>query len=428
MAVMSDSDNSKNLSEILFKPRFEYLETSMISNSGCELPPLAYRDPALGFAADWYRPVRTFMWVFLGGNLLDIDEALSNISSSKNPRKRELCFDTVAEYGPGNWIYEFNSIAQKRVNAAKEQESQGDILGASHNYRMASRYFTIAAYPFLRGDVLANESLMHSRRFYKKMIEMDPNNGEISEELFAAGGTKVSGFLHLPDRTSIHPCVIMAGSYEQNITDYYRFYNDYLRPKGIALFAIDMPGIASSSKLNLSADLSIVVDSAIEYLKNLKYIDATHLGLLGMRIAGSACIRSCILNHQAVKALAVIAPAVHSLFTDKDVLNSLPLCLRSNYANRLNLDASNWDTIIPQLQVLSLKTQGLLSASGRCSVPCSVYVVKNSLVTNDDLKLLEANFKDCRINMHENTGYTSFLLQSYDSASRFFESLLLEKN
>ena len=147
-----------------------------------------------------------------------------------------------------------------------------------------------------------------------------------------------------------------------------------------------------------------------------------------MRIAGSACIRSCILNQQAVKALAVIAPAVHSLFTDKDILNSLPLCLRSNYANRLNLDASNWDTIIPQLQALSLKTQGLLSASGRCSVPCSVYVVKNSLVTNDDLKLLEANFKDCRINMQENTGYTSFLLQSYDRASRFFESLLLEKN
>ena len=428
MADMSDSENSENLSEILFKPRFDYLETSFISNSGCELPPLTRRDPALGFAADWYRPVRSFMWVFLGGNLLDIDEALSNICSAKSPRKRKLCFDTIAEYGAGNWIYEFNSIAQRRVNLAKLLESQGDILGSSHNYRMASRYFSIAAYPFLRGDVLATESLMHSRRIYKKMIEMDPTNGEISEEFFTVDGNKVSGFLHLPDKSNVHPCVIMAGSYEQNVTDFYRFYNDYLRPKGIALFAIDMPGCASSHKLNLSANSSIVLDSAIEYLRGLKYIDATHLGLFGIRIAGGACIRSCILNQHAIKALAVIAPAVHSFFTDKDILNSLPLCLRSNCANRMNLDASNWDTIIPQMQVLSLKTQGLLSASGRCPVPCSVYAVKNSFVTNDDLKLLEAHFKDCRIDMQENTGYTSFLLRSYDSASRFFESLLLDKN
>ena len=29
-----------NLSEVLFKPRHDYIETSLISNSGCELPDL----------------------------------------------------------------------------------------------------------------------------------------------------------------------------------------------------------------------------------------------------------------------------------------------------------------------------------------------------------------------------------------------------
>ncbi len=422
---MSDNATSQNLSEILFKPRFDYQETSFISNSGCELPPLNRRDPVLDFASDWYRPVRTFMWVFLGGNLLDIDEALANITTAKGQRHRELCYDTIAEYGPGNWIYEFNALAQRRVNSGKLLEEQGEILSASHQYRMASRYFSIAAYPFLRGDVLATESLMHSRRIYKRMIEMDPTNGDILEESFNVEGAKVSGLLHVPDKTNVHPCVIMVGSYEQNVTDFYRFYNDYLRPRGIALFALDMPGLGSCSKLNLDINSSLVIDAAIAHLKTLKNIDATHLGLCGMRISGTACIRSCILNPNDIKALAVIAPAVHSFFTDSEILNSLPLCLRSNYANRMNLDAANWDTVIPQFRVLSLKTQGLLSASGRCTVPCSVFAVRNSFVTGDDIKLLEANFRDCRVDVQESCGYSTFLLRSYDSSARFFESLLL---
>ena len=109
---------SQNLSETLFKPKFEYPETSMISNSGVDLPILSRHDPLLGFRKNFYRPIFKFSWVLSGGNALDIDEAIANISVSKNQRNREKCFDTVKDYGSGNWIYEFNSIAQRRVTAA----------------------------------------------------------------------------------------------------------------------------------------------------------------------------------------------------------------------------------------------------------------------------------------------------------------------
>ncbi len=424
--VMSDNSDTQNLSEILFKPHFNYQETSFISNSGCEIPCIKDEDDSLGFSKDWYRPIRTFMWVFLGGNLLDIDEALANISTAQGERKRPECFDTIAQYGPGNWIYEFNAIAQRRVNLGADLEKQGEILKASHQYRMASRYFSIASYPFLRGDVLSSESLMHSRRIYKRMIEMDPTNGEISEETFSVKYQKVSGFLHLPDKTHVHPCVIMVSGYEQNVTDFYKFYNIYLRPKGIALFSIDMPGMGSCSKLTLSAESSSVVDAAISHLKNLKNIDSTHLGLCGMRTAGTACLRSAILNPSDIKAVSVIAPAVHSLFTDASLLNSLPLCVRSSCANRMGLDAASWDTIVPQVRVLSLKTQGLLSNSGKCPVPCSVFAVRNSLVSSEDIKLLEGTFKECRVDVQEKKGYSEFLLESLDQSAKFFASLLVD--
>ena len=65
-----------------------------------------------------------------------IDEAIANISVSKNMRNREKCFDTVKDYGSGNWIYEFNSIAQRRVTAAHACEEKQDLEGAGHNYRI----------------------------------------------------------------------------------------------------------------------------------------------------------------------------------------------------------------------------------------------------------------------------------------------------
>ena len=40
---------SQNLSETLFKPKFDYPETSMISNSGVDLPVLSRHDPLLCF-------------------------------------------------------------------------------------------------------------------------------------------------------------------------------------------------------------------------------------------------------------------------------------------------------------------------------------------------------------------------------------------
>ena len=172
------AEESQNLSEILFKPKFVYKETSTISNGGCPLPRIIKQDKSFGFSKNFYRPLLRYEWVLSGGNALDIDEALSNISVAKGHRTRE-CFDTVEVYGPGNWIYEFSSIAQKRVNLAHENEANREYDKASHNYRMASRYFAIASYPNLKGDTLALQADTLSRSTYKQMFKVDYSHGYI---------------------------------------------------------------------------------------------------------------------------------------------------------------------------------------------------------------------------------------------------------
>ncbi len=413
-------EESLNLSEILFKPKFVYPETSTISNSGIELPHLSRDDISLGFDSKFYRPVLKFEWVFSGGSALDIDEALANICVSKAPRSRESLYDTVKEYGKGHWNFEFNTIAQNRVNKAHICEEKNDMLGASHNYRLASRYFAIAAYPYLKSDVLAQNSDVLCRTTYKKMYDIDPSNGILQVHSFKVDGKTVSGYLHLPDLKQVYPCVVIACPYEASFSSYYRFINDYLRHAGISAFVVEMPGVGACEKLNLNDHFSMVIENAVDYLSGLKYIDATNIGLYGSIMSATACIKAAILKAKSIKALAVVAPFVHSFFTDREILDSLPLCLRSSLCNRLDLDASSWDTIIPQLKVFSLKELGLLSSSGSCRIPTFVSTVEDSVVSKDDIRMLENNFSDIYMHTMEKMGRADFMRKSIVEVTQFF--------
>lgn len=393
---------SENLSEILFKPHQQYLETSLISNSGCPLPGLdeikGKELVEFGFNPHWYRPINRFEWTYLGGNLLDIDEALAQIATSSAERTRPELLDTVQIYGPGNWIYEFSAIAQKRVMLAKECAESGDHERAAHHYRMASRYFAIAAYPNLKGDTLASQAALLCRQAYRHIFEQSSTCGHYSEESFTVRKVKVQGFLHSPDNSSLHPCIIMVGRYEQTATDFFRLFNDYLRPEGFAIFVVDMPGMGSCQALTLDQNCSEVLEAAIDHLSNhVPYVDHTALGVMASGIGCMCAARTALMHPKLIKAMVLNNPQIDNLFVSKEILERLPLCLRSSIANRMEADASSWDYLMVQLQTLSLKKQGLLSMAHPCPVPILAMGSKTDPLTAADLHLLQTYFKDCKV-------------------------------
>ena len=386
---------SQNLSEVLFKPQRTTLETSLISNSGCPLPDIDYDHQIhFGFQPHWYRPVNRFYWTWLGGNLLDIDEALAQIAASGNKRTRQSCLDTVDEYGPGNWIYEFNTIAQKRVNMAAETV---DPERRAHHYRMASRYYAIAAYPYLKGDTLAEQSALLCRRNYREIFKASSLCGYYSEESFTYQDQKISAYLHSPDNTSVHPCVIVLGTYEQSCTDFYRFFNDYLRPQGIAVMVLEMPGQGNCSQLKLETQSSDYLKEAVLHLKGLPFIDGENIGLYTRGVGAALGLRLCILEPGLIKAAALAAPLIDSVFVHAEALKNVPLCLRSSFANRMDLDASHWDTLVPQVQILSLKKQGLLSVSSKGRTPLWCLKPRSRGLSSEDVDLIERSFKDVNV-------------------------------
>lgn len=401
---MTDNISDVNLSEVLFKPRNNYIETSLISNSGCELPDQGDGHHLMGshFRSLWYRPLNLFTWAYLGANSLDLEEALANIVMSENPRTRENCFDTVEQYGSGNWIYEFSSIAQARVQKArlKEQEPETPCtkMQISHQYRMASRYFAIAAYPNLKGDVLAAQSALLGRMSYRKIFNDVEHFGYYAEETFTVRGEKVTGFLHYVSNTEMQPCVIVLSSYANTSTDYYRLFSDYLRKLGIAIFVVDMPGMGASEKVTLDAQCSDILENAIQHLQEkVPYIDSSAIGALGFNMGANAIVRLSLIKPNLFKAVALVSPALHSFFVNQEGLNSLPLAMRSALANRLDLDASSWDTIVPQLQRLSLKKQGLITYSSKINTDCFVLFMPRDLKYDNDGDMIDGLFP------HKNT-------------------------
>lgn len=425
---MSDSTNNDvNLSEILFKPKHDYIETSLISNSGCPLPDIGDGLHMMGshFRSLWYRPINRYTWTYLGANCLDVDLALSNIVMSKNPRTRAECFDTIEQYGPGNWIYEFSSIAQKRVMQARLCEESGNLEQASHEYRMASRYFAIASYPNLKGDVLAAQASLLGRKAYRKIFNEVSRTGHYQEEEFTFKGEKISGYLHCVDTKKLQPCVVVVATYESTSTDYYRLFKDYLRKMGIALFIIDMPGMGSAQKLVLDEQSSDLVEAAIEYLQKLKFIDTTAIGLYGYRFSANAAARLTLLRPDLVKALALVSPAIHSAYLNQKVLNSMSLATRSSLANRLNADASDWAVIVPQLQTLSLKVQGLIGYHASNKTPTLSIYTPVDLKYNDDRDMVSKAFSNNHDIVFKQMRVSEFVPRIFTEISEFFRKNLL---
>ena len=425
---MSDSTNNDvNLSEILFKPKHDYIETSLISNSGCPLPDIGDGLHMMGshFRSLWYRPINRYTWTYLGANCLDVDLALSNIVMSKNPRTRVECFDTIEQYGPGNWIYEFSSIAQKRVMQARLCEESGNLEQASHEYRMASRYFAIASYPNLKGDVLAAQASLLGRKAYRKIFNEVSRTGHYQEEEFTFKGEKISGYLHCVDTKKLQPCVVVVATYESTSTDYYRLFKDYLRKMGIALFIIDMPGMGSAQKLVLDEQSSDLVEAAIEHLQKLKFIDTTAIGLYGYRFSANAAARLTLLRPDLVKALALVSPAIHSAYLNQKVLNSMSLATRSSLANRLNADASDWAVIVPQLQTLSLKVQGLIGYHASNKTPTLSIYTPVDLKYNDDRDMVSKAFSNNHDIVFKQMRVSEFVPRIFTEISEFFRKNLL---
>ena len=344
-------EKDQNLSEVLFKPTRKTKETSFVANSAPEDPSVTENY--------WYRHCHLPYAGWLGLNLIEVKSALSRIAASPNRRTRPHALDTVYEYGPGNWVYEFSMLGVRYSEMGEKAAQEENREEAFKNFRLAELYFLAASYPYMVNDDLAQQSLCQHYRFYRRAAQYA--SGDFEEIRFKVKEAEAIAFIHTPDKNAVCPYVMIFSNYQNLCTEYLRYYNDYLRPLGIAMVALDLPGVGLSGKVKFSPHLGKVHEAALDFILNhVLYLDHHNMGILAQRMGCIAALQLMISMGSHVRAACMVSPLVDEFLMSKALAKAPPM-MRDVIANRMNGDSSLWDNLIPLLQAYSVKKQGILS-------------------------------------------------------------------
>ncbi|MDU1457782.1 MAG: esterase FrsA, partial [Klebsiella sp.] len=287
-----------NLSETLFKPRFKHPETSTLVrrfNTGAQQP---IQSALSGNHVDhWYRLINRLMWIWRGVTPQEILDVQARIVMSDAERTDPELYDTVVGYRGGNWIFEWAKQAMDWQQKAGQEEN---LLVSGRHWLHAANLYSIAAYPHIKGDELAEQAQVLAYRAYEEAAQRLP--GKLRELEFAIpGAAPITGFLHMPPGDGPFPTVLMCGGLDALQTDYYNLYENYFAPLGIAMLTVDMPSIGFSSKCKLTQDTSMLHQYVLQHLSNVPWVDHTRVAAFGFRFGANIAVRLGYTSHPGMQ-------------------------------------------------------------------------------------------------------------------------------
>ncbi|TCV91557.1 esterase FrsA [Biostraticola tofi] len=390
--------SQKNLSETLFKPTFKHRETSTLvsrARHNQQQPVHATLDGEN--PGNWYRMLNRLMWIWRGVNPWELEEVLSRIAASTAERTDPRLLDTVIGYRNGNWIYEWSHQGMIWQQRAMDET---DPQQAGKHWLQAANFYSIASYPHLKGDELAEQAQTLANRAWEEASTQ--LNLEIKALTFPlSGGGQVTGFLHLPPQgRGPFPTVLVCGGLDMLQNDTYRLFHDYLAPAGLAMLTVDMPSIGFSAKCKLTQDSSALHQQVLQGLSAIPWIDSRRISALGFRFGGNIAVRLAYLESKRLCAVATLGPVVHALLTDGVRQRQAPDMYLDVLASRTGMPNASDMALKTELSSYSLKNQGLLGR--RCPTPMLAGYWKNDpfspkqeseLVASSSLsgKLLQVN-------------------------------------
>ncbi|WP_312240854.1 esterase FrsA [Pantoea sp.] len=348
---------SKNLSEELFKPRFKHPETSTLVGRRRHATPPVHSALDGESQRGWYRMINKLMWSWRGLSPQEISEVLARIAISRETHTHDALLDTVVGYRGGNWIFEWSKQAAHWQQRALETEADQQ---AGKYWLHAANLFSVAAYPHIKGDELAEQAQTLANRAYEEATQRLP--GELKELTFSIpDGSPVIGFLHMPAGVDApYPTVLLCGGLDGLQTDHYRLFHDFFAPRGIAMLTLDMPSVGFSSKWTLTQDSSFLHQQVLRQLENVPWIDHARVAALGYRFGASVAVRLAYLEAPRLRAVACLGPIVHALLTDARQQRKIPDMYMDVLASRLGMASASDSALRTELNRYSLKVQGLL--------------------------------------------------------------------
>ncbi|MDN2662910.1 esterase FrsA [Psychromonas sp. 14N.309.X.WAT.B.A12] len=380
---------SKNLSEVLFSQKSNAKETStLIANSGSKKHQRLHQSMLDGQQnVGWYRLLKLLQWSWQGIDIIDCYEVLAKISASSNKRSDPNLLDTVIGFRSGNWSYEWSKKAMSYQKKANHFMQAGKQQQAKHHYYLASQLYSVASYPHLKGDEHSIQAQTLAVSNYRQSFTHD-KSALLKEIQIPFEGKHITTFLHLPNDDVIHPVVIVSAGIDSLQCDLLPLFENYLKPAGIAMLTVDMPGVGFSNHLKLTQDTSQLHQAVLHYINEIPWVDQSRVALMGMRMGGNALNRLGYVDPQRIKAVVSVGAAVASIFDDVQRFEKLSVMTLDCLASRMQLQQSDASYLYQYCVPFSLVKQGLL---GRKKVKTPYLSIGHSddlMCSEQDLKLM----------------------------------------
>ena len=261
------------------------------------------------YSDGWYRTVRMGTWLWEGADRTAIEETLGRIAASSGARRWPDRADTIIEYGPGHWVYEFSITGEAADAAGLKAEQRGDSHAARDHFMRASIYYTIASYPHLR-DEESRAALAKAFDAYERAGRHLPVPLERWD--FEIDGVSFAAFVHLPEGRSASsvPVVLKTGGMDVLSTEFYPLY-DTFNELGMAMITFDMPGTGNDGIVNADADRHHV--AVIEKAVRDPRFDPERIAVWSASLGGMPAVKVAITQQQHLAAVVNGCGAVHAL-------------------------------------------------------------------------------------------------------------------
>ncbi len=374
---------SENLSVKLFKNHKQALETSDL------VPYLPSSADKMAENADerrWYRELRRPQWSWQGVDPIELESILARIANSNKHRTRENWLDTVSGYHSGNWAYEW--IHAGMIHQKRAQNLQGD--DAAEGFFKASLYYSVAGYPHIKGDNLANQAQTLANQAYD--MGAKESSHQVKKIAIPYQGRNITCYLHLPKTEKPLPVVIVSGGMDSLQTDMWRLYRDFLAPNNIAMLTVDMPSIGYSSHWPLTEDSSCLHQAILNHLPNIPWVDRFHAAVMGFRFGGNAALRLSFLEPNKLKACVALGSPIHSILSNAASLEKIPKMYIDVLASRLGKKVVDIHSLAQQMRAWSLKNQGFLSGGRKTPVSILSIGLEGDLISPKSDNKLAALF------------------------------------
>lgn len=373
---------TENLSVTLFKPQGNTIETSTLIKTLDNTEKRPYKDSKTG--CGWYRVLRRPQWIWMGVDPIEQEAILARIAANENnhPRSNENLLDTVCGYVPGNWIYEWSRAGMQYQHHANDALNLGDYISARDSYMQASCYFSVAAYPSIRGDRASMHADTLAHKAYVHALNLMPE--QIKEIKFTHQKKELVAHLYLPNKEieTPLPTIIFCGGLDILQPEIWRLYKDYIAQQNWALISLDLPALGQCQGFSLTENSSAIHQSLLEQLSNYKELDTDLIFGMGVRLGANMITRLALIKPEYFKGVVSLGGIFHDLLANPNRWQKkIPDMYLDVMATIVGKNSFVTSAMLNQLNSWSLKTQGLLGAPSKSRVPLLGLALKNDTVS-----------------------------------------------